>query len=85
MKNEANASSVYIYPVCMMKVHPDKQKLKHTHQSHTYFFCAESCRKAFASDPDKYLAQNSPKRKNWWGRYVDRLNKSTGGRGMKCH
>ena len=84
MNNETNASSVFIDPVCMMKVQPDKQMLKHTHQSRTFYFCAESCRKAFTSDPDKYLVQNPPKRKSWWTRYVNRLNKSTGGKAMKC-
>jgi hypothetical protein len=51
----------------------------------TYHFCAEGCRKAFESNPDKYLVQKPTGRKGWWGRYLNRLTKATDGKPMKCH
>jgi len=44
----------------------------------------ESCRKAFEANPDNYLEAKPKKRKGWWGRYLERLNKATGGTPPKC-
>jgi Cu+-exporting ATPase len=74
----------FIDPVCLMKVAPGKKNLVFTHQMRTYYFCAESCRKTFEANPDKYLESMFPKRKGWWGRYLERLNKATGGKPPKC-
>lgn len=74
-----------IDPVCLMTVDPDKSSYHTNYHNHIYYFCAESCLKAFESNPEKYLLQTKPKRKGWWGRYLDRLNKATGGQAMKCH
>ena len=78
-------SSVFTDPVCGMKVPPEKGDLFFSYQGCWYYFCAETCRKAFEKDPLKYLAIKSPKRKGIWGRYLDRLNKATGGKQIKCH
>jgi len=85
MEKSTTPKEVFIDPVCLMKVIPDKPAHPFTYKKHTYFFCAESCRKAFESNPDKYLGQEPPKRKGFFGRYLDRLNKVTGGKSMKCH
>jgi len=74
-----------IDPVCQMKVPPDRKHITSTFNQQRYYFCAEACRKSFKLNPDKYLAQKSPKRKGWWGRYLERLNKATGGEPPKCH
>jgi Cu+-exporting ATPase len=76
---------IYIDPVCLMEVDSGKQDLMFTYQMRTYYFCAESCRKAFEGNPDKYLSTKSPKRKGLWGRYLKRLNKATGGKSLHCH
>ena len=34
----------------------------------------------FISDPDKFLVDKSKRRKELWTRYLDRLNKATGGK-----
>src|SRR5262245_43227000 len=46
-----------IDPVCGMTVDPDTARGgSHTHAGTTYYFCAESCRRKFAADPQRYLA-----------------------------
>ena len=71
-----------IDPVCGMSVDSTAPTITSDHDGQTYYFCAEICRKEFDADPKKYL---KPKRKGIWGRYMDRLQKSTGGKAMKCH
>ncbi len=85
MKKATVSSEIFIDPVCLMKIAPGKKDLIFTYQMRTYYFYDEACRKAFALNPDKYLAQKSSKRKGWWGRYLDRLNKVTGGKSPQCH
>jgi YHS domain-containing protein len=72
-------------PVCGMKVDPTRTHLLVTHEGCTYYFCAESCRKAFEANPKKYLKRKHPKRKGLWGRYLERLEKATGGKSLECH
>jgi len=85
MKKAAAPTKCFVDPVCLMEVEPGLQELTFTYQMRTYYFCAEACRKSFESNPEKYLAQNPPQRKSWWGRYLDRLTKATDGKPMKCH
>ena len=75
----------YTDPVCQMKVAPKSKTRPVTVGSDTYYFCAEVCRDAFISDPDRYLRSKPPKRKGVWGRYLDRLNKATDGKPPCCH
>ena len=84
MTRSSQQSLEYIDPVCMMKVRGGDNSLRHTHQLRTYYFCADSCRKAFIADPEKYLDPKPAKRKGLWGRYLDRLNKATDGKPPKC-
>ena len=42
-------------PVCGMSVDPDTAKHSTEHNGQTYYFCAPGCKKAFESDPAKYL------------------------------
>ncbi|MCC6173858.1 MAG: YHS domain-containing protein [Chloroflexi bacterium] len=42
-------------PVCGMSVDPSTAKHSTEHQGKTYYFCAPGCKKAFESDPAKYL------------------------------
>ena len=52
-----------------------------TVEGQAYYFCAEGCRETFVKHPKKYL---EPKKKGMWGRYLERLEKATGGKAMKC-
>ena len=42
-------------PVCGMKVAPSLAKHTAEHQGKAYYFCAPGCKKAFESDPAKFL------------------------------
>jgi YHS domain-containing protein len=71
-----------IDPVCSMKVKPDKTNHIFNYNGEEYYFCCNGCLDSFRKEPGKYLKQ---KRKGMWGRYLDRLAKSTDGKSMKCH
>jgi len=72
-------------PVCGMRVDPEKTVQTADYDGRTYFFCAERCRKEFENQPQKYL-ETAPetKRKGFWKRYLDRLNRATGGKPPSC-
>jgi Cu+-exporting ATPase len=70
-------------PVCGMTVNRGPSSLQASYQNRTYFFCTPDCKQSFEADPLKYLAL-TPKKKGIWGRYVDRLNKATGGKTPSC-
>ena len=80
-----NNKHAYIDPVCQMKITTPGEVRSFTFHSDTYHFCAEACREAFISDPDKYLQTELPTKKGLWARYLDRLNKATGGKPPCCH
>ena len=71
-------------PVCGMSVDPETA-IKVLIEGQYYFFCAESCRTAFEENPAKYMESECVKPKGWWGRYMAKLQKATGGKPMKCH
>jgi YHS domain-containing protein len=75
----------FVDPVCRMMVAKGSKVPSFVFESETYHFCADSCRKAFVTDPEKYLKAKTTKRKSFWGRYLDRLNKATGGKPPCCH
>ncbi len=85
MKKTIRSPEIFIDPVCMMQVASGNKNLMFSHQMRTYYFCAEACRKAFKKNPEKYLKLKVPKRKGLWGRYLERLNKATGGKAPQCH
>lgn len=43
-------------PVCGMSVDKAAAKWTYEYKGTTYYFCGESCQKAFAKEPEKYLA-----------------------------
>ena len=81
----SNAEHNFVDPVCRMKVAKSSKMPSFVFESETYHFCADSCREAFMADPEKYLKAKTTKRKGLWGRYLDRLNKATGGKPPCCH
>lgn len=82
MNQVATRTETFVDPVCGMSVNPEKTDIEATIEGHVYYFCAEGCRKAFVKNPKKYL---EPKKKGLWGRYLERLEKATGGQTIKCH
>jgi Cu+-exporting ATPase len=74
----------YIDPVCHLKVARNSAMPSFDFDGNTYYFCAEKCQRAFKAAPDKYLGLKQTKKKGVWGRYLDRLNKVTGGKTPSC-
>jgi len=77
-----------IDPVCGMEVkHADTNRVS-DYNGRNYYFCAEACMEKFKRHPECFAdAGGVPrkKKKGLWGRYLDRLNKVTGGKEVKCH
>jgi YHS domain-containing protein len=69
-------------PVCGMEVDPDTAAAQTCHNGIQIFFCAEGCRNAFLANPERYAPT---KHKGAWKRFLDRMEKATGGKAMKCH
>ena len=84
MSREKTPAEIYIDPVCLMRVDPHKQHPTYTYRMRTYHFCADSCCRAFENNPENYLSEKPPPKKNLWRRYLDRLNKATGGKPPSC-
>jgi len=78
-------SKTAIDPVCGMDVVMGKTSFRVHYQGTGYYFCADACRQTFEKDTGKYLGCSPAKRKGIWARYLDRLNKATGGKSMRCH
>ena len=85
MERNATATEMHFDPVCGMKVPPGRSDIVFEHEGCTYFFCAEACREAFEKNPKKYLEPGVKRHKGLWGRYLERLNRATGGQAPKCH
>jgi YHS domain-containing protein len=85
MESVATSNETILDPVCGMAVIPGKTRLVSVYQGSSYWFCAEGCRSAFESNPEKYLEPKTTRRKGIWGRYLERLNRATGGKPLKCH
>ena len=84
MKQSKSAKSIKD-PVCGMSVTPESTGIMATIEGQRYYFCAESCRKSFIENPNKFLEPECGKPKGWWGRYMAKLKKATGGKPIKCH
>jgi Cu+-exporting ATPase len=85
MNLSAKNKKTVVDPVCGMAIVPGLKEIITCIDGQTYYFCAEGCRQSFEKNPHKYLNPKSAKKKGIWGRYLDRLEKTNGGRAMKCH
>lgn len=47
-------------PVCGMDVNESDAAGESQHRGATYYFCSSGCRERFESDPEKYVAGESP-------------------------
>ena len=85
MNLSAKNRKTLIDPVCGMAVDPDAKTIISNINGDTYYFCAEGCRQSFEKNPQKFLCPKPAKKKGLWGRYLERLEKASGGKAMKCH
>ncbi len=56
-------------PVCGMTVDEKTGRYRTDYKGGTYYFCAPGCKKAFESEPEKYLKgekKEMPAKKPWW-------------------
>ena len=83
--NISAKKNTVIDPVCGMTVVPNETDIRATIDGETYFFCAEGCRKSFVENPQKFLDLKPAKKKGLWCRYLERLEKASGGKAIKCH
>jgi YHS domain-containing protein len=75
-------NKTFVDPVCGMDVRPETAAASTCYNGIQIYFCAEGCRKAFEAAPQHYTLGH---RKGFWRRYLERLNKATGGRPPACH
>jgi len=85
MKLAVPSKQTAVDPVCGMPVDPCKTELTADYEDKRVYFCAEGCLAAFEKNPAKYIHAIPAKKKGIWGRYLDKLSKSTDGKAMKCH
>jgi YHS domain-containing protein len=85
MERLSSNPSTNIDPACGMKVEPGKTRLVSVYHGNSKWFCAEGCRETFETNPQKYLDAKIKKQKGIWGRYLDRLNRATKSKLLKCH
>jgi len=85
MVSKSNNTTTAIDPVCGMVVDQQNSPLMFKYNDCLFYFCAESCRINFEKNPQKYLADKTDKPKGFWKRYLERLNKATGGKPPQCH
>lgn len=78
-----NQPNIFVDPVCGMSVDPATAPAKTCFDGMEVYFCAEGCKKTFEANHQKYTEPK--KKKGFWKRYIDRLNKATGGQPPACH
>ena len=49
-----------IYPVCKMNAGPGKEAVKTEYAGQVYYFCSDTCHKAFVAEPEKYASGAAP-------------------------
>jgi YHS domain-containing protein len=85
MHLSAKNKKTVVDPVCGMAVVPGAKEIVASIDGETYYFCAKGCRQSFEENPQKFLNPKPAKRKGLWGRYLERLEKTTGGKSINCH
>lgn len=75
------AQSDYVDPVCGMRLDPAMTAIQIRFQDAEIHFCSQACKDRFESAPHHYKLS---KQKGLWRRYLDRLNKVTGGKPPSC-
>ena len=69
-------------PVCGSIIREEKISLRWGEK--TILFCDNKCKLKFQKAPEKYLKKRSWLRRKW-DRYLEKINKQTGGNPPCCH
>jgi YHS domain-containing protein len=84
MTFNSNQITTAVDPVCGIVVDQQLGPLVFKYKDSLFYFCAEGCRAKFEQNPTKYLADKTIEPKGFWKRYLERLNKATGGKPPQC-
>lgn len=87
-ENDRDPLTEPVCPVCGMEVKKPNPKLVNNYHGRKIYFCASVCREKFWRRPEQCLAVGNgpmPRKKGIWKRYLERLDKATGGKEIKCH
>ena len=68
-----------IDPVCGRSVDPRQTRHTTGNGDDMRYFCSDDCRRSF-----KQKGASSIRKKGIWARYLERLNKTTGGKPPSC-
>jgi len=71
-----------IDPVCGRSVNTAAARFTTGRGAQTRYFCSEDCRGRFR--PEASPPPQPAGKKGFWARYLDRLNKTTGGKPPSC-
>ena len=74
-----------IDPVCGKRMIRTQSEIAAVHEGHAFYFCSRQCWSAFQDAPSDYMTGTSAEPKGWWGRYLKRVEKTTGGKPPCCH
>ncbi len=44
-----------IDPICLTEIDENEAPAKSVYKGQTFYFCAESCKRTFEEDPEKYI------------------------------
>ena len=73
-------------PVCGRRILEAVAELQTVYDGRTYRFCCPECKREFDANPKRYASDpKQKKRGGFWSRYLNRLNKTTGGKPQCCH
>jgi len=81
MTPPANHPPTAIDPVCGRSVDLTTARFTSGSGTATRYFCSGDCRRRFEAQAAPATA---PGKKGFWTRYLDRLNKATGGKPPSC-
>ena len=73
-----------IDPVCHINVSAQQNALTTLWAGRTVYFCSAACKAQFMLNPTQYFETVEPKRMGFWQKYLQRLNKATGGKPPSC-
>lgn len=74
-----------IDPVCGKRINPVKAGIAAVHEGHSFYFCSRQCWASFQDSPKQYTATLPSEPRGWWRRYLQRVEKATGGKPPCCH
>jgi YHS domain-containing protein len=63
----------FIDPVCRMSVDPKSASIHTVYEGTQFYFCSQECLEKFETAPEKYSLR---KKKGFWRRYLDKLERA---------